>query len=468
MIRTPSASRAPGIIVPLVGLLLACAPPGGTSDVALQAPLVQRVDALLAPLVTSNEFSGAVLLMREGQVVYRRGFGMANHAAGVLFTPDTPADGASLAKTFTAAGIRLLVGEGRLDLDAPATRYLPEYPHPATTVRHLVSHSTGLPETYEFFDPWFGPDEVRTTAAMLRLTGLHAREPFFEPGSRYEYSNLGFDAAALVIERVTGQDYATFVRERFFEPNGMAGSFARPARLSDWPGVRTEGYAWVNGAWTSNDVLDLEGFLGASNLYFPVTDLARWGNAQVMGTALPGAVFDAGQAPLTVDGAPLPVNGLSWYCDERGVRCSYSGHHAGFHDFLHWDRERSEVVAFVSNSTIPAWRIVTLQRELVHALADSQGGRDAAVTFEPLSDLDLQSLAGIYEAPGVPPMELFVGDDRRIRLRVGGGPIVDAYPAGPEVLYSPGLDCYLAVTQDNQGSALHLRSMEMDVVARRS
>lgn len=468
MTRTHPAQRANAPLLVLAGALAACTPSGGDPVDTPGDGLEARVDALMAPLVESNEFSGAVVLMRGGQVVYHRGFGMANHSAGVPFTAETPADGGSLAKTFTAAGVRLLAHEGRVDLDAPVARYVTEYPHARTTVRHLLAHSTGLPPAYEFFDPHFGPDDLWTTEAMLRLTGLHAPEPSFEPGSRYEYSNLGFDAAGLLIERVTGQDYESFVRERFFEPAGMTGSFARPARLSDWQGIRTEGYAWVDGAWMPNDVLDREGFLGASNLYFPATDLARWGNAQVEGTALPAEVFEAGQSPLAVDGAPLPVTGLSWYCDERGVRCSYTGHHAGFHDFLHWDRERREVAAFVSNSTLPAWRTATLQRALVRVLAGNEGGWDDTGPFEALADLDLRALAGSYRAAGAPPVELLVGDDGQILVRVGGGPAVAAYPAGPDVLYAPGLDGFLAFSRDPRDVVLHLRSMEIDLVAHRS
>lgn len=425
------------------------------------------MDALLAPLVAANEFTGAVVLMREGEVVYRRGFGMANHREGVPFTPETPVDGASLAKTFTAAGVRLLAEEGRVDLEAPVALYLPEYPHPRTTVRHLLSHSNGLPPDYAFFEPHIRPGEVWTTGAMLHLTGKHAPEPSFEPGSRFEYSNLGFDAAGLLIERVSGRDYEGFVRERFFEPAGMTGSFARPARLFDWAGTRTEGYAWVDGAWMPNDALDLEAFLGASNLYFTAEDLARWGEAHVRGAALPEVILRAGLRPLEFEGAGLPMTGLAWYCDERQVRCNYSGHHAGFHDFLHWDLERREVAVFVSNSTLPAWRIATLQRDLVRVLAGGAPEEARPPSFAPLGDLEVGELAGRYDTPGQPVVELVAGEGG-LRLRLGQGAPADAYPAGPQVLYVPGYDAFLGFTVDGPEPVLHLRSVEVDLVARRS
>jgi len=171
-------------------LLLISAFSAGCASVVTDESLSARVDALMAPLVAANEISGAVLLTRRGSVVYQRGFGMANHAADVSFTPDAPADGASLAKTFTAAGLWWLVQEGRIEIDAPVTRHLPEFPHAQTTVRHLIVHSNGLPPYYEFFEPYFAKDEVRTTQALLRVVARQAPAPSFLPGSRFEYSNL--------------------------------------------------------------------------------------------------------------------------------------------------------------------------------------------------------------------------------------------------------------------------------------
>ena len=298
-----------------VALLSGCAGIGANDELAM------RVDALLAPLVAAHQFSGAVVLTRDGQTLVQRGVGQANHAAGLPFTPQTPADGASMAKTFTAAGLWLLAEQGRVELDAPVTRYVPEFPHARTTVRHLLAHSNGLPTDYAFFDPHFSADQVRTTRGLLQVVAREAPQPRFEPGTRFEYSDLGFDVAALVIEQVTGQGYEAFLRQQFFGPLGMDNSFARPARLADWPGVRTLGYRWRDGDWQLFDVYDMEAFLGASNLYFSAQDLARWARAQALESALPASVVASGQQRPMLGGRPSSITGLSWYCDERAVRC---------------------------------------------------------------------------------------------------------------------------------------------------
>jgi len=446
--------------------LAACVIFRADGDSAPDPLLAQRVDSLVAPLVAAHEFSGAIVLMRRGQTVYRRGFGMANHAAGVPFTPDTPSDGGSLAKTFTAAGVWWLAEEGRIELDAPVTRYIPEYPHAQTTVRHLIAHSNGLPPEYDFFDPFFAKDEVRTTTALLRVLALHASKPSFSPGSRFEYSGLGFDVAALVIERVTGQSYEAFVKDRYFRPLGMQSSLARPARLADWPGVRTMGYRWHDGVWTEYDVFDMEAFLGASNLYFSAADLARWGSANAMGTALPAAVVEAGQKHIGIGGGHSGITGLSWYCDDSRDHCHYPGVINAFYSVVYWDRVRQASVAFVSNSTLPPWKCIGLQRALVDALAARPAAPDDSIAFERFDRATRSAVAGTYSAQGLGVITIGAGSDG-LHFRVGAGLDYGMFPASKDVFYVPGLDYWVAFSGGHPPPTIHIKSMALNVVGRR-
>lgn len=434
-----------------------CAPLSARADDALAT----RVDALLAPLEAAHQFSGAVVLVRDGVVVARRSVGVANRTVGTALTPATPVDGGSLAKTFTAAGIWWLAQEGRLDVDAPVTRYLPEFPHARTTVRQLIAHSNGLPPYYEFFDPDFGKDEVRTTEGLLKVVARRAPMPRFEPGTRFEYSNVGYDTLALVIERVSGQGYEAFVRERFFRPNAMTASFARPARFADWPVVRTIGYRWRNGTWRLYDAYDLEAFLGASNLIFTGDDLARWAAAHAAGRAVPAAVEAIGQQRIPIAGRPSPITGLSWYCDAPGTRCYYTGVNNAFYSFVYWDRARNEAVALVSNSATPPWQMVTLQRSLVDALAGRPVAVPAPLQFEQFDPKRLATLAGSYRVEGLGTVTLRPGNEGLL-LRVDDGLEFDMFPVSREVMYVPGPDFFVAFSGGARPARLHIRSMFID------
>lgn len=462
LLRMSLMRPAPALLVLALSTLV---PPEGAAAEA-RSP-AERADAVLGPLAESHVFAGAVVLLRGGNEVYARGFGLANREAALPFSPDTPSDGGSMAKTFTATGLQWLAQEGRLALGMPVARLLPAYPHPKTTIRHLLSHSNGLPADYGFFDPHFGPNEVRTTDAMLAVAARVAPEPAFPPGSRFEYSNLGYDAAARVIEAVTGQDYATFVRERFFLPLGMSASFARPARLADWSGVRTRGYRFRADRWQDHDAFDNEAFLGASNLYFSARDLARWGQAMAAGQAVPARVAAAAAEPVLIAGKPSPINGLSWYVSADGERAHYTGTVQGFHAFLHWDRRRREVAAFVSNSALPTWTAISLQRALVAALRGDPESPPPPPDFDRVEGDDEGSLAGVYVVPGAGEVRLWP-EAGRLRLRVGGGLDFEVFRTGRNTRYVPGTDWSLAFSGGASGRRLHVRSMDVDGVAPRS
>lgn len=448
-------------------LLAACAAAPPSAD-----RLSRDVAALVEPLVAAQEFSGAVALMRNDRLVYAQGFGQASHEPAVAFTPQTPSDGASLTKTFTAAGLWWLVHEGRLTMSRPVQTIVPEYPHAGVTVGQLIAHSNGLAPDYEIFDKHFAPGQPRTTAALLRIAGQDTPVPTFVPGTRFEYSNLGYDAAALVIERISGQRYDEFVRDRFFRPHGLAHSFARPPHFADWPGPRTRGYRFRDGRWQDYDAYDDEAFLGASNLIFSALDLARWGNAWAHARVLPAEAEHAGQAAPLIGGRPSAIDGLSWYCASEGRRCHYTGSLNGFHALVYWDRDRRESVAFVSNSAIPPWTIIPLQRGLVDLLAGRppapQSPATTALAQTPPADRSM--LAGRYHAPGLGLVHLS-WNGQGLQLQTEGGLQFDAYPVSRSVFYVPGNDWWIAFSRGAgdapRPSRLHVRSMYIEADATR-
>lgn len=423
--------------------------------------LARRADALLQPLVAAHEFSGAVVLSRGDSVLYARGFGMANHETGTPFTPDTPSDAASMAKTFTAAALWLLVHEGRVALDTPVVRYVAEYPHPATTVRQLIGHSNGLPDNYEFFDAHVAPGEVRTTEGLLRVVARERPAPSFPPGTGFEYSSLGYDVAALLVERVTGRRFADVLAERFFSPLGMTASFARPARLADWPGVRTMGYRWADSAWAVFDVFDGEAFVGGSNLYHSAHDLSRWARAFALGRALPAEVMAKAQAWMTVAGKEVPITALSWYCDAPRERCYWTGDLNAFYTFAYWDRARGETVVYVSNSALPMWRRAELARALVAVLAGRAAGLEGASGAAPVerfSDSTHTRVSGAYEVPELGTLHLQVSGDRLV-LQRGEGLAFAVFPVSAEVFFVPGTDWWLSFSGGVPPSVVRVRSV---------
>ncbi len=387
-------------------------------------------------------FNGAVVLGRDGEILYENAWGPANAEAGVLFTPDTPVHGASLAKNFTAAAVWMLVDEGKLDIDAPVQRYVPEYPHATTTVRHLIEHSAGLPN-------W---EDVTGLSNLQLVTSLREQgtPPQFAPGSRFSYCNACYDVATLVVERVSGLAWDLFLRRRVFDRLGMDSTFLRPRRLADWPGVRTRWYQRVDGSLRPHDVADNEGFYGSSNLYFSARDLHRWAASFCVQPVLtPSALARGLEAPVFAGGERSVLNRLSWYHSDDGQRFYFNGHLRGFHHEVYWDADRRLSIVWVTN----VMEAKPLPQLLTRALIDVLEGRAPARIGDrefggPAPGESLAPVAGSYAVDGLGVVTIDVDGDQA-RLRIGNGSHHDCY--GADGFYLPDFDAAVGFSELERG-----------------
>jgi len=189
-------------------------------------PTLARMDRVIEDGMGSSGMPGfAVAVVSGGDVVHARGFGDAG--GGRRVTPQTPFVLGSTAKSFTALAAMQLVDAGRLELDAPARRYVPEFrladqrAADRITVRQVLQQTTGLPETA-------GGPVVRSAAdgtALEALRELGDASPAAPPGDAFEYSNGNFILAGLIVERASGQPYGEYVQRHIFAPLGMRNSY---------------------------------------------------------------------------------------------------------------------------------------------------------------------------------------------------------------------------------------------------
>ena len=263
----------------------------------------ERVDALVGEQVAATAPGCAVGVAQGGDILHARGYGLANLDHGIPTTADTVFDVGSVTKQFTAASIVLLSLDGALGLGDDIRTYLPELPDygPTITIDHLLHHTSGVRDYLnlmalagrEFYAPISHLDIVELMARQRALN--HA------PGERYRYSNTGYMLLATIVERVSGQSFGTFARERIFDPLGMTASFLYEDAEQVVP-HRATGYA--PGAGDGFRMVHNFSFAtaGDGQLYTTVGDLLRWSRAfatdQVAGpefTALmlaPGALAD--------------------------------------------------------------------------------------------------------------------------------------------------------------------------------
>jgi len=238
--------------------------------------MATRVDAVFARFNRPDSPCCALGIFQNGAITYSKGYGSANLEYGVAITPATPFISGSVAKQFTAAAIALLVEQGRISLDDDVRKYIPELPDYGAriTIDQLVHHTSGLRDFWalvqvagmRFDDGYTVGDVIRLAARQKHLN--------FPPGTEYDYSNTGYIALGLIVQRVTGKSLRDFTAEQIFGPLGMTTTHFHddhtmlvPGRASAYTPLPEGGYR-IN-VW-NNDIV------GQGGLIVTVNDLLKW------------------------------------------------------------------------------------------------------------------------------------------------------------------------------------------------
>ncbi len=316
-----------------------------------QAEAWRRATNKASRLAASDQFAGVLARGRDGRARMSARWGDADRTRRIKHTSNTRFRIGSMYKMFTAVAMLQLVEQGRVDLDAPLARYLPDYPDSPLAeqvkIRHLLTHTGGAGDI--FTDAYQAQrNAVREHADYIRLFG--DRDPEFTPGSREVYSNYGFVLLGEVIERVTGMSYHDAIRKQIFEPAGMGHSGTQPEeRVRSLISV---GYTQTENGLTDNrDLLPWRG-TAAGGGYSTVGDLLRFGDALLKGRLLSTKWLTEATRAQTASG----VYGFGFQLGGSGTarHFGHAGGAEGMNGALRIYPASGEIVVALSNLDPPA------------------------------------------------------------------------------------------------------------------
>ncbi len=300
----------------------------------------------------------AVLVLKDGQPVFRRGYGLAVVEDGTPVSPATNFRLASVSKQFTAAAILLLAEDGRLSIDDPLKKWLPGLPAvaDAMTLRQLLSHTSGLLDYEDLMDP-------ADTRQVHDIDVLHLLQKenriYFAPGSSYRYSNSGYALLALVVGKASGSDFASFLRQRIFLPLGMTATFAHQDGVDEVPD-RAYGYSQIDGHWQRTDQSTTSAVLGDGGIYSSIDDLAKWDAALYDERLLRRASLQQAFSAATATPEPdVPHYGFGWRIN--GDALWHSGESIGFRNVIVRYPKQKLTVVVLSNRNDPEPYALALQ-----------------------------------------------------------------------------------------------------------
>jgi len=277
---------------------------------ARQQALAAQIDASIAPYYKSTEPGAVVIVVKDGQPLLRKAYGLASVQDGQPLTPDMSLRLGSISKQFTAVAILLLADQGKLAVTDDITTFLPDYPTHGKkiTIAQLLAHTSGIHDYTR--KPEFVPNSTKDLS-VAQMIDFFKNDPLdFEPGTQWSYSSSGYFLLGAIIEKASGQPYATFVEQQIFVPLGMNDTaYEGHERQSV---KRAAGHIRSGETYVPNLPLSMTQPYAAGALVSTVDDLARWDAAISDGKLLKAATWELAFTQAKLNDGKTTRSGYGW------------------------------------------------------------------------------------------------------------------------------------------------------------
>jgi CubicO group peptidase (beta-lactamase class C family) len=286
-------------------------------NAATQNTMTGPLDNLFQRLYAYGQINGNVLVAEKGTVIYKQSFGYADFAGKRLNDENSRFSIGSVSKVFTAVAILQLKEKGKLKLDDPLARYLPGFRYPDITIRHLLSHTSGLPD-YELYEKLVdqSPEKVFSNRDILPALDLREKPLYFKPGEKWQYSNTNFSLLALLVEKLSRLTFQEYIFRHIFHPAKMSSSYfiTDTMKVEDSHRVNNHQYPTLFATEPENvnnlpklrwRLYNLSGFVGQGNIITSTGDLLRFDQALYGGKIVTAASLEEAFTPTKLNSGQL-------------------------------------------------------------------------------------------------------------------------------------------------------------------
>jgi len=271
----------------------------------------QRIDEFMKNLHAKSAFNGNVLVAKKGKIVYQNSFGWANYLLKDSLNINSQFELASASKPLTSVGVLKLIEDGKLKFDNTVNDFYPDFPYPGITIRQLLSHRSGLPN-YVYFSETVWPDRKKgmSNQDAMKLLIEHHPNRYGAPDGRFHYNNSNFMVLASIVEKITGQDFAVYMKEKVFEPAGMKNTAIYSTTVYEKIPTDVIGHDKV---WRRSVVQNyLDGPVGDKGVYSTVHDLYLFDIALKQGRVIDPSLLDTAYIPRSDAKRSLFSYGYGW------------------------------------------------------------------------------------------------------------------------------------------------------------
>ena len=417
--------------------------------ISVASAQTDKIDDYIKAQMALQKIPGlSIAVVRNGEIVKAKGYGLANVELNVPAKPETVYQSGSMGKQFTATAVMMLVEEGKMGLDDKINKYFPDSPESWSniTVRNLLTHTAGTTDYPKDFDfrRDYTEDELLKKAQAIPLA--------FEPGERWSYSNVGYVTLGILISKVTGTFYGEFLRERIFKPLGM--TTARIISEADIVPNRAAGYRMPKGELKNQEwVSPSMNTTADGSLYLTVLDVAKWDAALYTEKLLKKSSLDQMWTPVKLNNGVTRPYGFGWAFNDVGGHkiIEHGGAWQGFTSHIaRYIKEKFTVVVLTNRAGANPGNIA-------HGIAGLYNSELAPVAHKEVQ-LDPRSLdqyVGQYElGPGY-VLNITRSADY-LWLQSTGQPRVQLFPETQTKFFLKVVDAQVTFVKDASGKVTHL------------
>ena len=297
---------------------------------AQPSAIVDEIDTKYSALAATGRFNGTVLYAENGNVVYKKAFGVSDARTGEPLTTSSAFNLASVSKQFMAAGIMILFDEGKIQFDDNVKKYLPTFLYEGITIQHLLQHTSGIPDYFDLYTQNRTPIDSLTNQGVLDLYIKYQPELEFATGSSWNYSNTNYVLIAMIIEKISGQPLNKFMEEKIIKPAKLSDTYLYHIFMPTIPENHVYGFQTVNGKTSLNDLWHVDGVYGDGNMYSSVEDLFKWEQLLYTNKIVKQTTFTKALQPAPLsDGSTYPY-GFGWFIAKQDSIFMHTGGWAGF------------------------------------------------------------------------------------------------------------------------------------------
>jgi len=321
----------------------------------------EKIDELVSTYYDYDMFSGTVLIAAGDSVIYHGNYGYADFRTKERIGRNSQFRIASVSKQFTAMGIMVLKERGLLDFDDDMRKYLPELPYEGMTIRQFMTHTSGFPNSNPLSDKYWDVENigsperaVLTNDDVYDLLVKYKPDVKFQPGEMHKYCNDGYMMLSLIIERITGEEFHTFMEENVFKPIGMNHTLFQSPLLNQNMPYRVRGYKMSPDGteYILNDYHWMNGIEGAGGMFTTAEDLFRWDQTLYTDKLVSQTTIVEAFTPVTLNDGSTHDYGLGWSIIGGGKVVAHGGSWLGFKAFIWREIEAKNTVIVLCNNTI--------------------------------------------------------------------------------------------------------------------